>query len=376
MNVRSRVAASLTTALLVMAGVASAPAASAADSGTQLVGITISVGDRTLVGGQLTSVTVRVHLVDPAGVHRSAGAMYDTYWDCPCVSIDSFDQYGRLWKASPQAWGERLLSLRLASGTAQDGIWVGSSMLGAANAGFWKPTAIHAGTLVQPPQPEGEIPDGYDFVGVPADIQAASTLHVRGDDWPVFSLRIPTTVTAYGKPFVISGYALTARTHRPVPGLRVAAVPRMSEPVLHEAGLATRTTSTGRWAVTSTDWTPYWAVSWAPDRLGQVVAWQSARRAHVRAVILSRTASATTVRVGSSITISGRVSPAAGLAVVLQRYYAGAWRTVYRSTGYHGTYGYLLVATPPRGSWLYRVQVIGSTELFGTTSPAFTLRAV
>lgn len=376
MNVRSRLVASLTTALLVMAGVASAPAATAADSGTQLVGITISVGDRTLVGAQLTSVTVRVHLTDPAGVQRSAGAMYDTYWDCPCVAIDSFDQNGRFWKASPQAWGERLISLRLASGTPQDGIWVGSSMLGAANAGFWKPTVIHAGTLVQPPQPDGEIPDGYDFVSVPADVQAASTVHVRGDDWPVISLSIPTTITAYGTPFAISGYALTARTHRPVAGLRVAAVADMSEPVVHEAGLATRTSATGRWAVTSTNPTPYWAVYWAPDRLGQVVAWQSARRPHVRAVILSRTASATSVRAGSSITISGRVTPAAGLAVVLQRYYAGAWRTVYRWTGYRGTYGYVLVATPPRGTWLYRVQVIGSTELFGTTSPAFTLRAV
>lgn len=376
MSIRSRLALTAIVASLVASGTAAAAPSAAAADGTQIQSITITVGDRTLVGAQLTSVTVRVHLTDPVGVQSQAGAMYDSYWPCPCVAIASFDSLGHRWKASPQAWGERLISLTLASGTPQDGVWVGRSMLGAINAGFWKPTVIHAGTLVQPPQPPGEIPDGYDFVSVPADIATAGTVHVRGDDWPVITLTIPSTVTPYGKPFVIGGYAMTARTHRPVPGLRVSAIADQSDPVLHEAGTATRTTSTGRWAITSIDWTPYWAVLWAPDRLGQAVTWVTAHRAHVRAVILSRTVSATSVRVGRSITVSGKVSPAAGLAVVLQRYYLGAWRTVYRSTGYHGTYGYLLLASPPRGSWYYRVRVIGSSELYGTVGPVFVLRGV
>lgn len=374
MSIRSRFALTALAGVLVATGLAVAPPppASAAE-GTTIQSISITVGDRTLVGAQLTGLTVRVHLTDPVGVLPAAGAMYDNYWPCPCIALASFDQEGRRWKASPQAWGGRLIPLQLGSGTAQDGVWVGRSILGADDAGFWRPTVIHAGTLVQPPQPDGEIFDGFDFVPVPTDLALASQLHVRGDDWPVFSVIIPSAITPYGTPFVVSGYARTLRTHRPVAGLRVLVMPNGDGPMMGEVGIAVRTSSTGRWVLSSIDPTPYWSAYWAPDRLNQPVSFVTAKRVHVRAVILSRTVSATTVRVGQSITVSGRMGPP-GATVVLQRYYGGAWRTVSRSLSNRSTYS--LLATPPRGTWPYRVVVPGTWALYGTTGAAFRLRAV
>lgn len=366
----------LAAVVAVVAG-ALGPAVSSASTTTrtQIVGMTLSVGDSSLVGAQLTPLTVRVHLTDPVGVMPDTGAIYDNLYRCPCVELLSFDGTGRMSTVSSQALGDRMVPLTLASGTALDGVWVGRTMLGAVDAGYWRPVAIHAGDLVAPPRDPGEIPAGYDFVDVPDAIKAATVVHVRGDDWPVLSLRIPTTITPVGQPFVVSGYAVTSRTHRALPGLRVVAIVDACDAHLHGVGTATRTSATGRWALTSTDYRRIWCLLWAPDARGFPVNYVAASRVHVRATVTVH-AAATSVHVGTSIAVTGRVRPATGLRVVLQRYYSRAWRTVGVTYATPGTGGYRLLATPPRGYWKYRVRVFGTTDLFGTTSGTFTLRGV
>ncbi len=59
--------AALSAALIPGVGVAPARA----ETVTKVLGITMAIKDATLVGGQLTTLTVRVHLFDPDGV-RSA----------------------------------------------------------------------------------------------------------------------------------------------------------------------------------------------------------------------------------------------------------------------------------------------------------------
>jgi len=387
MKVLTLFAHALVPVLLLGVAGTTAPPASAATSArtgstvsaastvpTVLESMSLATTATALTGAQLTTMTVSMHLVDPDGVVPRGGSLADRGWNCPCVWLESLTSAGANFRASPQATGGRLVSLTLTSGTATDGVWVGRTILGAGDAGIWRPTSLDAGDFVSTSQE----PYASSFVAVPADITTATALNLRGYDWPLLTVRIPSAVTVVGQRFVITGTAMSSRTHRPVAGLRVVlGAGLMCSPLDHCVGTAVRTSSTGAFALSSTDFHRFWSALWAQDAQGFPVNFVQAQRMHVRYAV-SLGAIRTSAKAGSSLSVFGHVTPwvddLGAARLVLQRFYSGTWHNVGTTSAYPG--GYTLKAYPPRGSWQYRVRVVTGYDCIGTYSRTFSLRGV
>lgn len=89
---------------------------------------------------------------------------------------------------------------------------------------------------------------------------------------------------------------------------------------------------------------------------------------------VSSTASATSVRLGSTVTISGSVAPShAGQGVVLQRYSSGAWRTVSTRTLSSTSRFSFTVKPGSRATFSYRVHKPGDADHAAGTGPKHTI---
>ncbi|HET7901847.1 MAG TPA: hypothetical protein VFL59_11720 [Candidatus Nanopelagicales bacterium] len=376
---RPRVLVVLAAAAIAIAALTAAPATAAVHPlvstvPTSISSLSLTSGTTSLAGAQLTTLTVRLHLVDPDGVVPRSGVSMDRGWNCPCVVLESQTSAGAPFRASPQAVGMRLMSLTLESGTSTDGVWTGRTFLGAGDAGFWRATGLDAGDF----QDTTDQPYPVSFVAMPADVEASAVVNLRGYDWPLMRVTVPSAITVVGQRFVVTGSIATSRTRRPVAGLRIVlGTGAMCTPLDACAGTAVRSTSTGGFALSSTDFHSTWAALWAQDANGFSVGYASAQRRHVRSTVTVGS-HLTSVRAGTALKINGHVTPWAddlGAAhLVLQRYYSGTWHNVGTTSAYLG--GYALKAFPPRGSWMYRVRVLTGYDCFGTSSPTFTLRGV
>ncbi len=237
--------------------------------------------------------------------------------------------------------------------------------------------ALHSGTLVN------DVGMG-DFAAVHTAVVAATHLSITGPDWPVLSIGPPARTPA-GTPFLVRGTMVLSTSHRPVTGARVVVGSNYivgCHPFSRQSGeAAARTSSTGARSIVTTLMSDSWCVSYGPDQLGVPVQQALVVGRNVTATVTAR-ASAAVVRIGSSETITGTVRPSA--TVRLDRLVAGTWRAVASVkpasclgpsglTPQHCTYR--LVVTPVRGTWSYRVSVLGTPLHFGTASPVFWLTA-
>ena len=240
----ARSLSALLAVVLLSAGVAlSAPPPLAhAATPTQLTNLTFSWMGGLLVKTQVRYVTVSLTLVDPDGITPAQAEWGSGQVDCPCVVVE------HEVRAEPNSRFNRVVHLHLASGTNTNGVWSGRFALGAADAGFWRPTAMAAGDIVyyNPARP-GDV----SIATVPAPWNQ-TTINVRGYDWPRAWLGTPV---ATGALFTVSGGAALSRSGAPVAGVRLEIHGYCDRPNQwgeHWTYAAVRTNTHGRYAYTLT----------------------------------------------------------------------------------------------------------------------------
>ncbi|RKS80275.1 hypothetical protein CLV35_0701 [Motilibacter peucedani] len=269
---------------------------------TQLVALTVTPSRTSLVGAQLATVTVTAHLVDPdpGGVKTGTATVgADMGATCPCVALGETT-------AAPQFSPLRVVSLRLSSGTANDGVWQGTTFLGAGNAGRWTANRIIAGDL----RTWGLM--WSDWVDLDRMVPAEPQFVLQGRDWPVLSIRLPTRTVPVGTSYVVSGAASSSATHRPVPRLRLAL--KRGDCGSSDMGGGTfvrwvRTDAHGRWSASVRDADYGWCVRFG-ESPGAVNAasYAQATGVVVRArVTTSRTR--VTTRLGKAFRLTGTYAP-------------------------------------------------------------------
>lgn len=329
-----------------------------------------------LVGPQVGYLDVSVRLIDPAGVPTGRSFFttddFEPVIDCPCVQV-----------SAPKVLGQASTALRatlqLVSGTSTDGTWTAHLPVTAAAAGTW----------------------GIDYVGFPARTEhpesapgtisrpaktAVPTVPLNGKD-PVFLSVKPAkrgTVERTSAPvgFVVSAYLASSR--QPVAGARLL-VRSTSEgdltilQSLPTTALRTNAAGQARWSlpgpkvggVFTVERPLRGAVAYGGYRAGEhTLSGLAVFTGHVTARPAARS-----VRAGHNIAVTGTTN---STYVVLQRRVSGRWRTAgqtYLSCA--STCSYRLTATPPRGTWSYRVvQTEGANGSTRAATRAFTLRGV
>ncbi|NHC43843.1 hypothetical protein [Motilibacter aurantiacus] len=362
----------LTAVAALATGLAAAPpAAQAAEDDTALTSLVVTVSDDSLVRSELVTLTVQARLTDPDGVtHRRGGVGGEAEDDCPCVVLRADGG------VAPQAYNVRVVRLRLIEGTPQDGLWSGSAVLGAVNAGRWRATAVNAGDL--------QLPDltgaGPQPVPVKRLLGVEPAVNVRGRDWPLATLVTPKpgSVRA-GNAYTVRGTFRYSRSGAPAPGQRLTLRSCIGD--LNETGTLLATVATradGTWSRRMTKPVGYWCLFFGETNLTlQPASRIVATRVFARAAVTAK-ASRRAVDAGTNVAVSGRAIGAS--TVRLQRRTGRTWVTV-GSTGTGGSntagsYTYLLRATPPRpGTWSYRVVGTGPGVVMTGTSPVVTITA-
>lgn len=338
---------------------------------TTVAGVTLSAPRTTLTGMQLEALTVSVHLTSAAGVRAgdSCGIGDDAIPSATgvCLLVGTDDGVA----VSRQADNWRMVPLALVSGTRQDGMWRGTTVLGAVNAGVWRPQAIST--------PELTVDDGvgHDVPASPAGLTSLAAFHLRGSDWPVVRI-VPAPNPPPWHAFTARVTASLSQTGRRAVGLPIAMsnafmcgevfTDSSSDPV-------TRVPSGGGFPISS--WRASdWCAAYGIDAAGQAAGRAFGSRFTPIAARVRAAPASTLVRRGTDVRVTGRYWPQNAATVVLQRLVGRTWHTVgqnfSRSSG-----RFAFTATPPRlGSNTYRVSVpdlVGERVRRGS-SPSFVIR--
>jgi hypothetical protein len=218
------------------------PSPAQAATPTQLTNVQFSWMGGLLSRTQVRYVTVSLTLVDPDGIVPFSVSVVpgQARIRCPCVGL-SHDP-----RVEPRSRLARFVTLRLASGTNTNGVWTGRFALGAADAGFWRPTSMAAGDII-----------GHNN-WLPPDIDAALTampapwnqltINVRGYDWPRAWLGTPVKT---GSLFTVRGGVGLSRSGVPVAGMRLQVTQFCDEIVQWPlTSKVVRTDTRGRYAYT------------------------------------------------------------------------------------------------------------------------------
>ncbi|RKS75720.1 hypothetical protein CLV35_2197 [Motilibacter peucedani] len=343
-------------ALAVTAPAAAATPAPSAPA-TTVSDVRLSAPVTRLVGTATTTLTVEAHLSNPGGVHPVRAVFNDGNGaaTCPCLVVRTgTSQSARA--VDPQAGNDRTVPLELVGGTPEDGLWRGTTTLGAVNAGIWRVSGIFTEDL--------HAENLFDQSPVTVPALEAAAFNLRGADWPRIAIAAVPTPRA-DRPTVISGTARLSRTGHAATGLRLAVygggceMAALSEGALLGKAVVGRD---GRWRTTTTTADTAVCVRYAEAAVPTAAPGSWAAQV-VRTVDLSklrRTVTAAPVaasaEAGTDVRVRGRIWPrASGGDVRLQRRVGRTWRQV--GQAYTGTTGtYTLVATPPaRGANSYRV---------------------
>lgn len=344
-----------TSALLlaVAAVVQSGPAAAVSpvtDVDTRLVSLTATSTRTALVGTQLAAVTVEAHLVDPDPGGVTAGKVSldsETSARCPCVLLTTRT-------TPPQYDAYRVLSLKRVSGTAQDGVWRGTTLLGGGADGQWQVESIIAGDLAQDARLVGNA-----WLPVERVLADVPLLHITSRDWPVLTISLPTRRIPAGSAYTLSGTARLATSHRPAGRLRLAlksgdCTSRDSDGGTFERWV--RTDSAGRWSTRVTTAARTWCVRQGegPGLSGAVSTVEA-----TGTILIARVSvrAPRTVRAGQRFRVSGTLAPAQD-SLTVQRRVGATWAPVQvdpiRPHGSAATWSLVLRETA-RGRHTYRI---------------------
>lgn len=271
----------------------------------------------------------------------------------PYGSIDNIAPTGPLsTSAVPPPWRRKVV-FSLESGTPTDGVWVAHTTVTAADGGTWALTdLIYTGSSP-----------------APAFAPAMPRVVVNGSDWPVIDVRRPLGVPGgYGSSAVLRGSVRTARTHRPIAGMRLSIWLEGSLEPFPDNNLQTTGTAANPMVHVRTDAAGEFS---SALRLDAGINLWVLRQSSTAAVLQQRyflvrwtrptiaAHLAARVRAGRVVPVTGTVtrpvrsgeSPVQG--VVVQRKAGNRWLTVGASNVSRGRFSARIRV--PRGSWSVRV---------------------
>jgi hypothetical protein len=370
---RCRLGASLAAvAVSAVAATASSGVATAEpNAATTLVAAGLAIDQSQLTGVQLGTFTVSLHLTDSGGVQQTLGTSNgDKVMLCPCARLETVDATGaaRPWRQA-QAMDVRAVALHLTSGTANDGIWSGTTTVGSAGAGRWQLTGVDAGSIHDgsPPYAPSGAPTWHDVDGA----TYGATVDVVGSHWPILSVRIPTTTVAYGNDYRLIGHAVYSDTRAPVAGLRVGVTDDAPDewpldPVYHYA----TTDKNGLWSVIADDPTDrigalYGAVAVPFSADKHDVQYTAMALVSVRPI--HWVVNVTTGTSGRMHLISVRLRPHLATNVQLQRHESDGWHVV--GTHASASNGAFTFSTSRHGTWRVRALLVGPNGDEGKLAP-------
>ncbi len=344
---------------------------------TQVAGITMTLSPGTLTGTQTATLTVHVHLVDPDGVAPTDCGIADRgYGPGPCLYLTSFDASGNRASASTQAVGGKLVHLSLdPGGTLQDGTWSGTAGMGAVDTGTWRPTQITAGDLIAPPDIFYNT-----LVPLPKAITDSTAVTLKGRNWPILSLQLPAAGSVRaGQLFTVRGTVRLLTTRTPVKGALVRVGWGICGPLEFGRTSVVRTNAAGAWSLRTRVVAADWCGLWGRGSLFPPLEYKAVHRAFSRATVTTHVGTHT-LALGHSSAITGVVAPATDPAagsvkVVLQRFHGGSWHQVDTGLVSFPSGRYRLLATPPRGTWAYRVSVPAGYSYTGALGHRFSVTA-
>ena len=380
MSVMRRALPQLVTAALagVVAVSLPAPAALAADAPPPPVvsELTLQGPPGRLVGAQVGYLDVSVHLTDAAGVPTGRSFFevndFEPVINCPCVQL-----------VAPKVLGQASIilraTLRRTTGTGTDGTWTAHVPVTAAAAGTWR--VQYLGFPARVDHPENAPGSTY----TPPKT-AVPTVPVNGSDPVVLSVR-PVgrgTVERTSAPVAFVVSASLASSHRPVVGARLLVRTTINDdltilPSIPTTAVRTNAQGQARWSVPGTKVGGLFtverplrgAVAFGGFSPGESVLLDLAP---FTGQLTARPA-VTSVRAGRNIAVTGSTNSS---HVVLQRRVSGRWSSVgEKYLDCVATCSYRLTATPPKGTWSYRVvQTAGANGSARAATRAFTLRGV
>jgi len=192
---------------------------------------------------------------------------------------------------------------------------------------------------------------------------------------------VPTAITSslsralvsYGQSTSMSARLIRTDTQQPLVGRTLSVFRRAhgTTTFSHVADVTTNSTGTATWTFVPTGATDV-MMRWSAP-----AGWQ-AQQTSIRTVlvrpVVRAALSATSVRLGHSVILSGQVAPGLGGRVVYrQGYYSGSWHT-WATTVLSSTSRYTFVITPTvRTTDIYRVYLPASTRLTAAASATLSL---
>lgn len=184
------------------------------------------------------------------------------------------------------------------------------------------------------------------------------------------SIALNTSKVVYGKPVTVTGYLRRTDTGAVLPGRSVQLLACTPGTLTCSVVKTGTTASTGK---VSLAYVPKLHRDLRLRYLRTTDAFLSvttgAKRVYVKALVTSAI-SKTSMLLGSTATVSGKVSPAhSGKRVYLQRYTSTGWKSVaYKTLGTTGTASFSVKPTS-RGTWRYRLYFGGDADHLANWSP-------
>jgi hypothetical protein len=334
-----RSAAAAATATVLAATTPGPPAFAAAPdtSPPRLHAITVSSRSITVAGLDVVNLTVSVRLTDDVGVVDYSDI---TGLNVPYLYYEPADTFVRL---------------HLAGGTAQDGVWSGVVAVTSAWHGAVRPSRLYVTDAA------------LNTLNVdPRTLAGTPVVAVTGSHHPALTLTIsPNPVSAPAVP-TLHVQAHDADTGRTWPYLPL---------VIGGAGRGT-TDASGRFQVRLPDLPDLVTANVdGPANPGQptTVIAEASTIVGYRYAVTAAPALAT-VPARTNVDVHGQLWPrTSDRPVQLQRRYRRGWRTVNTAPAGPGT-AFTVIATPPLGTWSYRIYVPGDSNIVDNFSPTFTLR--
>ncbi|MBG0561469.1 hypothetical protein [Actinoplanes aureus] len=349
------IATALALSLLPAAPASAAPAADTTPP--QVHSITFARSSVTVSGLQTELVGVRVRLTDDTGVQPISYS--------PSVELAS---PWLKFSASPNSY----VLLRLAEGTAQDGIWTGTIPVTSA----WNGTIQAIGIYAKDQTYENALDVD------PRTVVDTPSLRVRSSNRPAVDMTFSPEPRPAGKPVTQRIRAWNTTTGKPWANLPLKL--SFDNGCVEPGGVVSvRTRADGTYQRKLSAWqAPMLQCVWVQG-VNQPTMWFpmtviASDVAHVRTqrYSVSATPAAKSVRAGKSVKVNGKVSPLhKGKWVQLQRRFAGKkWRMV--NTAQVRADGRYTVAATPKGkaTYSYRVYAPGDYRAVGGVSKVFKIR--
>jgi hypothetical protein len=328
-----------------------------------LVDVQFSSTAVTVSGINYARVRVTANLTDASGVQEVS--------DMSSLFSYPYLQFQRVG-SSKRIEG---LQLSLASGNAQDGMWSADWLVPSTFDGSWQISRVQA------------YDTQFNFLDVDPRTQGKTrTLIVTGTHRPSITMGFSPQPVSSTQLLTVKGRAYYTDTGAGIASYKIL-VGRDSSCAEGYGDVSTFTNSNGYYAYTFKPIAPYGhqmvhcvfllnppqnAFGSARQNSARIAAHGKVPLQPVQKYSMSVSLSDATITLGHSTAFTGSVAPPrAGGDIYVQRYIGGSWNTILRGRVRTSSRYTLTIQPAARGTFIYRVWLLGDQSSIGTVSKSF-----